>query len=773
MCSLFSELEERFGNDDFYFRLAKKFLIFTNPNMWIPMYRDVDRERAKAKDHHIFGLAKWAYDEIFAKNAEQFVLFAGPSSSGKSENLEKFAVSLVNPRQFMFTKQVESAFVVLGSFCNAVTRECSNSSRSSTLVEMEFRNHTCNGFRFEIYQLESGRVLFQKDGERTFHIFYQMLKGMSKDERKKNMLSEDYHCNFGCFSDKSCVDVTNRNDLSDWVRLMNAFQSLGFYDYFRQDIIRVLCGILHFSNGDVELSRHLWGLDAKQEIDMNMVESIYYSLVLNIFRKISLVLEGGYLCERSIFLFDPGACPRVNARVNRLAMESFLVFPQEEYVRQNIEWDLLDFDLGEEEKRISPTIQLFNLKLLKSKNDFFSDLGVFALPSLEERLYALQKKPISVCYCIQPSSKRASRHFERHLVEKSLKELRVQDIKEMSERMYEKFELKKFFFKFGILFKRLGCHEKDYLKQLHAVLGPENNGWKLGGSEGLFVKNHVVQRLDREQERVKAECIITVQQGARGYLGRLYYRNIGYQETAVRILVRNLKSWKSLLEWKWLKLFQSCRMTCCGGIDLQYVLKELQDNCARLEKKKKFEKDSERPLLIYSWIYKRKLNPLFGILPRDIYILIGNMIYFSDVMKVEYSRKAELKMKVISCKNKCDELEKAVYEDVKSVRRLHEKEELLCDKIDVLLTARNRLFDSIDDKYWELEKAELKISMFEREGKALEQELQEIEEREQTVYIENILLAELLIEKRIEAIKRTLEEIETENLRISRTISEF
>ena len=52
------------------------------------------------------------------------------------------------------------------------------------------------GATIEKYLLEKTRIVHQMEGERNFHIFYQLLRGASKELKGKMELSEnvdDYH----------------------------------------------------------------------------------------------------------------------------------------------------------------------------------------------------------------------------------------------------------------------------------------------------------------------------------------------------------------------------------------------------------------------------------------------------------------------------------------------------------------------------------------------------------------------------------------------------
>lgn len=64
------------------------------------------------------------------------------------------------------------------------------------------------------YMLELSRIEFQGQGERGYHIFYQMIKGLKPDEKEKCFLkkAEEYE-----FLNKSgCYEVETVNDLKEF-----------------------------------------------------------------------------------------------------------------------------------------------------------------------------------------------------------------------------------------------------------------------------------------------------------------------------------------------------------------------------------------------------------------------------------------------------------------------------------------------------------------------------------------------------------------------------
>ncbi|CAN0044331.1 unnamed protein product [Lampetra planeri] len=74
---------------------------------------------------------------------------------------------------------------LMEAFGNACTLRNNNSSRFGKYVQLQLNSdHELVGASIQTYLLEKTRVVFQAPHERNFHIFYQMVKGASEQERE-------------------------------------------------------------------------------------------------------------------------------------------------------------------------------------------------------------------------------------------------------------------------------------------------------------------------------------------------------------------------------------------------------------------------------------------------------------------------------------------------------------------------------------------------------------------------------------------------------------
>ena len=102
------------------------------------------------------------------------------------------------------------------------------------------------GATIEKYLLEKTRIVHQMEGERNFHIFYQLLRGASKELKGKMELSEnvdDYHY----LSDSESV-IPSISDQDEFQITCNCMDSIGIDDDMRIEIFTAISGILQLGN---------------------------------------------------------------------------------------------------------------------------------------------------------------------------------------------------------------------------------------------------------------------------------------------------------------------------------------------------------------------------------------------------------------------------------------------------------------------------------------------------------------------------------------------
>ena len=140
------------------------------------------------------------------------------------------------------------------AFGNAKTTRNDNSSRFGKYLEILFDKETSIiGARIRTYLLERSRLVFQPSTERNYHIFYQMLAGMSSSEKEALGLqtADDYK-----YTNQGGMPQIEGIDDAEEFRITNEALSLIGIDKSKQsEIYKILAALLHIGNIDIAATK--------------------------------------------------------------------------------------------------------------------------------------------------------------------------------------------------------------------------------------------------------------------------------------------------------------------------------------------------------------------------------------------------------------------------------------------------------------------------------------------------------------------------------------
>ncbi|XP_030328647.1 unconventional myosin-XIX isoform X3 [Strigops habroptila] len=139
-------------------------------------------------------------------------------------------------------KRVLDSNPVMEAFGNACTLRNNNSSRFGKYIQLQLdRCHHLTSASIQTFLLEKTRVAYQAPNERNFHIFYQITKGATAEERLEWNLPEGAEYRWLPNSernlDEDCFEVTR-----------DAMFHLGIDHSTQNNIFKVLSGLLHLGN---------------------------------------------------------------------------------------------------------------------------------------------------------------------------------------------------------------------------------------------------------------------------------------------------------------------------------------------------------------------------------------------------------------------------------------------------------------------------------------------------------------------------------------------
>ncbi|CAH1226637.1 MYH7 [Branchiostoma lanceolatum] len=144
--------------------------------------------------------------------------------------------------------QIVQTNPVLESFGNAKTVRNNNSSRFGKFIRIHFNQKgKLAGADIESYLLEKARVIEQLPGmERGYHIFYQMLSNGLPDVTKMLMVTEDAHDYR--FLEKGEKTIKGVDDKEEMLLTDEAFDVLGFTQDEKTNIYKCIGGLSHLGN---------------------------------------------------------------------------------------------------------------------------------------------------------------------------------------------------------------------------------------------------------------------------------------------------------------------------------------------------------------------------------------------------------------------------------------------------------------------------------------------------------------------------------------------
>ena len=312
-------LKNRFQKDVIYTNTGP-ILIAINPFKNLSMYSkekveiyrqagEAGTESANEMKPHVFKVADGAYRNMLTAiamkgKADQSILVSGESGAGKTETTKFIMRYLADVTKVTNEVQhgghdqgiehlVLQSNPILESFGNARTLRNDNSSRFGKFIEINFASadtskkqhgkHTTideppkslriDGATIRTYLLEKVRLVFQSEGERNYHCFYELLEGSSQDDRDSLGLTKinDYKY----LNQSGCVKrLDGVNDMEQYGLLTAAMKDMGFSADEGRFVINVLASVLHLGNlefADNQDEAHSCSISSKTSKHANYV----------------------------------------------------------------------------------------------------------------------------------------------------------------------------------------------------------------------------------------------------------------------------------------------------------------------------------------------------------------------------------------------------------------------------------------------------------------------------------------------------------------------
>ncbi|NWZ77351.1 MYH9 protein, partial [Poecile atricapillus] len=358
---------------------------------------------------HIYAITDTAYRSMMQDREDQSILCTGESGAGKTENTKKVIQYLAHVAsshkskkdQGELERQLLQANPILEAFGNAKTVKNDNSSRFGKFIRINFDvNGYIVGANIETYLLEKSRAIRQAKEERTFHIFYYLLSGAGEHLRN-DLLLEPY--NKYRFLSNGHVTIPGQQDKDMFQETMEAMKIMGIPDEEQIGLLKVISGVLQLGNIVFKKERntdqasmpdntaaqkvsHLLGINVtdftrgiltprikvgrdyvqkaqtKEQADF-AIEALAKATYERMFRwlvmRINKALDKtkrqgasfiGILDIAGFEIFELNSFEQLcinytNEKLQQLFNHTMFILEQEEYQREGIEWNFIDFGL--------------------------------------------------------------------------------------------------------------------------------------------------------------------------------------------------------------------------------------------------------------------------------------------------------------------------------------------------------------------------------------------------------------------------------------------
>ena len=358
---------------------------------------------------HIYAITDTAYRSMMQDREDQSILCTGESGAGKTENTKKVIQYLAHVAsshkskkdQGELERQLLQANPILEAFGNAKTVKNDNSSRFGKFIRINFDvNGYIVGANIETYLLEKSRAIRQAKEERTFHIFYYLLSGAG-EHLKTDLLLEPY--NKYRFLSNGHVTIPGQQDKDMFQETMEAMRIMGIPDEEQIGLLKVISGVLQLGNIVFKKERntdqasmpdntaaqkvsHLLGINVtdftrgiltprikvgrdyvqkaqtKEQADF-AIEALAKATYERMFRwlvmRINKALDKtkrqgasfiGILDIAGFEIFELNSFEQLcinytNEKLQQLFNHTMFILEQEEYQREGIEWNFIDFGL--------------------------------------------------------------------------------------------------------------------------------------------------------------------------------------------------------------------------------------------------------------------------------------------------------------------------------------------------------------------------------------------------------------------------------------------
>ncbi|XP_078166970.1 myosin-1-like [Carex rostrata] len=248
--SVLYNLQYRYSQDMIYTK-AGPVLVAVNPFKEVHLYgkRFIERYKRKSMDSpHVYAIADAAIKEMIRDEVNQSIIISGESGAGKTETAKiamQYLAALGGGSGI--ENEILQTNPILEAFGNAKTLRNDNSSRFGKLIEIHFNSAgKISGALIQTFLLEKSRVVQCAVGERSYHIFYQLLAGASLPLKEKLNLKnvQDYKY----LNQSTCYSIPGVDDADRFRSVLEAMNVVHISKENQDLVFSMLAAVLWLGN---------------------------------------------------------------------------------------------------------------------------------------------------------------------------------------------------------------------------------------------------------------------------------------------------------------------------------------------------------------------------------------------------------------------------------------------------------------------------------------------------------------------------------------------
>ncbi|XAR64014.1 Myosin ATPase [Bertholletia excelsa] len=248
--SVLFNLQYRYNQDVIYTK-AGPVLVAINPFKEVPLYGNgyIEAYKRKSIDSpHVYAITDTAMREMIRDEVNQSIIISGESGAGKTETAKiamQYLAALGGGSGIEY--EILKTNPILEAFGNAKTLRNDNSSRFGKLIEIHFgETGKISGAKIQTFLLEKSRVVQCAEGERSYHVFYQLCAGAPSTLRGKLNLKSANEYKY--LRQSNCYSISGVNDAEQFSIVVDALDIVHVSKADQESVFAMLAAVLWLGN---------------------------------------------------------------------------------------------------------------------------------------------------------------------------------------------------------------------------------------------------------------------------------------------------------------------------------------------------------------------------------------------------------------------------------------------------------------------------------------------------------------------------------------------